>query len=285
MIVTADTADLDRAVLTARGQTERIGLVPTMGALHEGHLSLIGAARDECRFVIVSLFVNPTQFGPQEDFDLYPRPFEADLQACRDAGVDLVFHPDTKTIYADDFATFVEVGGLSAVLEGRFRPGHFRGVTTIVLKLLNLVRPDVAYFGRKDYQQQLLIRRMCRDLAVPVEIRTRPTVRSADGLALSSRNRYLDADQRRSALALSQSLFLARDRLAAGETDLNAIRRAMSQHLASTPRVQVDYATIVHPGTLEDPAEPLPEMIALVAARVDDVRLIDNLPLTHPTSC
>lgn len=281
MIVTADPTDVSRAVRDARDKTERIGLVPTMGALHEGHLSLVRAARDECCFVVVSIFVNPTQFGPHEDFDLYPRPLEADLATCRGAGVDLVFQPDTETIYPDGFATFVEVDGLSQMLEGRSRPGHFRGVTTVVLKLLNIVRPDVAYFGHKDYQQQLLIRQMCRDLGLPVEIRTCPTVRAADGLALSSRNRYLDAEQRRSALALSESLCLARDQLAAGETNLATIRQAMHDHLVSTPRVSVDYATIVHPDTLEEPAEPLPDMIALVAARVDNVRLIDNFPITR----
>jgi len=283
MIVTADPTDVSRAVKDARDNTARIGLVPTMGALHEGHLSLVQAARDECRFVVVSLFVNPTQFGPHEDFDLYPRPLEADLTTCRNAGVNLVFHPETDTIYPDGCATFVEVDGLSQTLEGRFRPGHFRGVTTVVLTLLNIVRPDVAYFGHKDYQQQLLIRQMCRDLALPVEIRTCPTVRAADGLALSSRNRYLDAEQRRSALTLWESLSLARDQLVAGKTDLAAIRQAMHNHLASTPRVNVDYATIVHPDTLEEPSQPLPNMIAIVAARVDDLRLIDNLPITLHT--
>jgi len=280
MIVTADPTDVSRALEAARDKTERIGLVPTMGALHEGHLSLVQAAREECRFVVVSIFVNPTQFGPREDFDLYPRPLDADLDACRSAGVDLVFQPETDTIYPDGCATFVEVEGLSQLLEGRFRPGHFRGVTTIVLKLLNIVRPDAAYFGHKDYQQQLLIRRMCRDLVLPVEIHTCPTVRAADGLALSSRNRFLDAQQRQSALALFESLSIARDQLVVGETDLAAIRRAMYEHLASTPRVNVDYATIVHPDTLQEPAQSLPNMIAIVAARVDDIRLIDNLPIT-----
>ncbi|MCH7688222.1 MAG: pantoate--beta-alanine ligase, partial [Planctomycetes bacterium] len=203
----------------------------------------------------------------------------ADLKACRELGVDLVFHPNEKTVYPDGFSTFVEVKGLSDVLEGKCRPDHFRGVTTVVMKLLNLVQPDVAYFGRKDYQQQLLIRKMCRDLNVPVEISVCPTVREPDGLALSSRNRYLSSEQRRSALSLSQCLRLAKDRLLAGETDVSAVRAEMQKLLESTPDVRVDYATVAHPETLEELSQPLSSMIALVAARVGESRLIDNLPI------
>lgn len=274
-----DVASVRREVSVARQRGETIGVVPTMGALHEGHLSLIRTARQETDYVVVTIFVNPTQFGPNEDFDRYPRTLDADLQACRETGVNLVFHPAVETVYPKGFSTFVEVEGLSDVLEGAHRPGHFRGVATVVLKLFNVTCPDVAYFGRKDYQQQVLIRKLCRDLDLPVEIRTCPTVREPDGLALSSRNKYLDADQRRSSLALSQSLKLAEERLLAGETDVQAVREAMRAYLDATPHVQVDYATVVHPETLAELSEPLPEMVALVAARVDAVRLIDNILL------
>lgn len=270
---------LRQHLAAARRDGARIGLVPTMGALHEGHLSLVRAARRETDFVVVTIFVNPAQFAPQEDFSRYPRALQQDLAACRGEGVALVFHPQVETVYPEGFGTYVEIEGLSDVLEGAFRPGHFRGVATVVLKLLNLVQPDVAYFGRKDYQQQVLIRKMCRDLDLPVEIRTCPTVREPDGLALSSRNRYLSSEQRESALALSRCLRMAEDRLRAGETDVAAVRQAMRAHLESTARMSVDYATIVHPETLEEPSEPLPEMVALVAARVDEVRLIDNIPV------
>ncbi|NOX55735.1 MAG: pantoate--beta-alanine ligase [Planctomycetes bacterium] len=274
-----DPDQVRSAVRAARRQGKRVGCVPTMGALHEGHLSLIRAARAECDFVVVTIFVNPTQFGPNEDFDKYPRPLEADLAACRKEGVDVVFHPAVEAMYPAGSKTFVEVEGLSTIWEGACRPGHFRGVATIVTKLLNVTEPDVAYFGQKDYQQQLLIRQMCRDLLLPVRIRVCPTVREPDGLAMSSRNAYLSPEERRSALALSQALFLARDRLAQGERDLPAIRQAMRDHLESQPNVRVDYVTICHPETLEELEEPLPRMVALVAARVNETRLIDNLLL------
>ncbi|HUG92061.1 MAG TPA: pantoate--beta-alanine ligase [Planctomycetaceae bacterium] len=280
LVVTGQIDATRRDGEAARREGLRIGLVPTMGALHAGHLSLVDTAREECACVVVTVFVNPSQFGPHEDFDKYPRTLEADLAACRRAGADLVFHPTRNLMYPDGFRTWVDVEGLSSVLEGRFRAGHFRGVTTVVLKLLNVVQPDVAYFGRKDYQQQAVIRRMCADLDLPVEIRTCPTVREPDGLALSSRNRYLNPEERRSALSLSESLLLARKRLLAGETDVEAIRRAMWDHLAAVPLVQPDYATVAHPETLEELARPLPHMVALVAARVNSTRLIDNLPIS-----
>jgi pantoate--beta-alanine ligase len=279
MPLVASEPELRSRVTAAKRDGNLVGVVPTMGALHEGHLSLVRAARDECGFVVVTIFVNPTQFGPNEDFQRYPRPLESDLAACREAGVDLVFHPDVATVYPAGFQSFVNVKGLGDVLEGAHRPGHFRGVATIVLKLLQLTQPDVAYFGRKDYQQQLLVRRMCRDLNVPVEIRTCPIVRDGDGLAVSSRNQYLSAAERRSALSLSQSLQLAQRRLQDGDADVAAVRRAMAEHLRSFPGVQVDYATIADPETLQELDRKQPEMVALVAARVGSTRLIDNLPI------
>ena len=279
LVVTGEIERTRAELAAARKTGLSIGVVPTMGALHAGHLSLVDTAREECDFVVVTIFVNPTQFGPHEDFDKYPRTLETDLAACRRAGADLVFHPTRDVMYSAGFRTFVEVEGLSNVLEGRHRPGHFRGVTTIVLKLLSIVQPDVAYFGRKDYQQQVIIRRMCADLDLPVEIRTCPTVREPDGLALSSRNRYLSADERQSALSLSQCLLLARKRLLAGETDMEAIRQAMWSHLTATPFVHPDYAIVADSETLEELSQPQPQMVGLVAARVNSTRLIDNLPI------
>ncbi len=264
-------------VRNAQQRGLRVGLVPTMGALHTGHLSLIQAARSECDFVVVSIFVNPAQFGPQEDFQKYPRNLETDLKLCAEAGTDVVFHPSVEAIYPAGYATYVDVTGLSEVLEGKFRPGHFRGVTTVVLKLFNIIPADYAFFGQKDYQQQAIIRRMCTELNIPVEIRVCPTVREPDGLALSSRNVYLGAEERRSALALSKSLHLARERLAGGGHDLAAVRAEMFELLTKTSRVRAEYATLVHPNTLAEVPEVLPKLVAVVAARVGTTRLIDNL--------
>ncbi len=252
-----------------------------MGALHAGHLSLVEAARRETDDVIVTIFVNPTQFGPNEDFQQYPRTLDRDVAALEAGGVAAIFHPSVETLYPPGFQTYVDVEGISHVLEGAFRADHFRGVATIVLKLLNITRPDVAFFGRKDYQQQLLIRTMCRDLDVPTDIRVCPTVREPDGLALSSRNAYLNDEERQSALALSACLRLAETMIADGETDLATVRRAMRGQLENTALVVVDYATVADAATLEEIATPVSEMVALVAAKVGSTRLIDNI-LIHP---
>ena len=276
-MVTEQIEHVREAVSAARHKGSRVGLVPTMGALHAGHVSLIEAARRECDLVVVSLFVNPTQFGPSEDFTKYPRTWEADLAICRAAEVDLLFKPLPETVYPDRFRTFVEVQGLSDVLEGKFRPGHFRGVATVVLKLLNIVAPDAAYFGQKDFQQQLIIRRMCEDLNLPCDIRVCPTVREPDGLALSSRNVYLSPQERRSALALSRCLHAAERLLQDGETDLERVREQMWKILRETPLVTPEYATVVHPETLEEVRIATLPLVAVVAARVGKTRLIDNL--------
>jgi pantoate--beta-alanine ligase len=268
----------------ARKAGARIGVVPTMGALHAGHLSLMQTAREECDVVVVTIFVNPLQFGPNEDFESYPRPLEEDLDRCRDAGVDFVFHPTRKILYPPGFDTKVEVGQLSTLWEGAHRPGHFRGVTTVVLKLLNIVGADIAYFGLKDYQQQAIIRRMCRDLHVPTEIRACPTVRDADGLALSSRNQYLSPHERTAALAIWKSLTLARDRLLAGESDLESLRSDMRTLLENTEHVVPDYATLADPNTLAELSQPQSRMVALVAAQVGKTRLIDNLLIDQSKS-
>jgi pantoate--beta-alanine ligase len=277
LVVTELVPQMRGIVRNAQQRGSRVGLVPTMGALHAGHVSLIQAARLQCDFVVVSIFVNPTQFGPQEDFAKYPRNLDADLKLCAEAGADVVFHPSVETIYPQGFATHVDVTGLSGLLEGKFRPGHFRGVTTVVLKLFNIVQPDIAYFGQKDYQQQTIIRRMCAELNLPIEIRVCPTVREPDGLALSSRNAYLAAEERRSALSLSKCLRLAQERLAGGERDLARVRSEMFEVLTKTSRVRAEYATVIHPETLEEVPEVLPKLVAVVAARVGTTRLIDNL--------
>ena len=282
MIVVRDVESVRREIAVARARGEEIALVPTMGALHAGHLSLVQTACEECDFVAVSIFVNPSQFGPHEDFDKYPRAFDADLEACRECGVHLVFVPDVATIYPDSFSTFVDVEGLSDVLEGRCRPGHFRGVATVVLKLLNIVQPDVAYFGRKDYQQQAMIRRMCRDLNLQIDIRVCPTVREPDGLALSSRNAFLSREERRSARALSECLRIAESMIVREKAGLDDVRAAMRERLEREPNLQIDYATIADAESLEEVTDPVAEMIALVAARVGKTRLIDNLPIKRP---
>ena len=276
LVVAKTIAELREHVLAARNSGLRVGCVPTMGALHAGHLSLVAAAKRECPFVVVTIFVNPTQFAPHEDLSKYPRPFERDLEMCRAAGVDVVFHPDVETVYPTGATTFVEVGGLSTTLEGAFRPGHFRGVATVVLKLFNMVLPDVAFFGQKDFQQQLLIKQMVRDLDVPVEIRTCPTLREPDGLAMSSRNVYLNPDDRQTSLVLSQALKLATEMCRQAGMNPAAVRAAMRRHLESLPGVRIDYATLVDATSLAEIESFVPEMVALIAARVGTTRLIDN---------
>ena len=282
-IATVQTIDdLRLAVRDARLAGKKIGCVPTMGALHDGHLSLVEAARRETDFVVVTIFVNPTQFGPNEDLEKYPRPLEADLAKCQAAGVDLVFNPDVESVYPAGDSTFVEVPGLSEVLEGAHRPGHFRGVTTIVLKLFNMVQPDIAFFGQKDYQQQLLIRHLVDDLNVPVEIRTCPTVREPDGLALSSRNAYLSPEERQTALALSQALKIASQSLYEEGLSPVEARLRMIEYLSSVPGLVLDYATIADAHSLDEVDKAADEMVALIAARVGTTRLIDNQKISLP---
>ncbi|MCC7419145.1 MAG: pantoate--beta-alanine ligase [Planctomycetaceae bacterium] len=282
MLATPSLTELRQHVAQARAKGLKVGLVPTMGALHAGHRSLVETCRSECGFVVATIFVNPTQFGPNEDFTRYPRTLEADLEMCRAAGADLVFHPETASVYPEGFSTYVDVEGITARLEGESRPGHFRGVATVVLKLFNMAQADVAYFGQKDYQQQLLIRTMCRDLDVPIEIRTCPTIREPDGLALSSRNRYLSPAERAKALSLSKALRMAERLLQAGEKNVSAVRAAMMAVLEEPTGVRVDYASVSDPHTLAELTTPQPEMVALVAARVGTTRLIDNLWISIP---
>lgn len=279
----ADTVPEVRvAVSAAKGAGKRVGFVPTMGALHVGHVSLIERARAECDFVVVSIFVNPTQFGPNEDFNRYPRPRDADLKLCAQAGADLVFYPSVATMYPEGHRTFVEVSGLSKILEGAIRPDHFRGVATVVTKLFNIVQADRAYFGQKDYQQQTLIRVMSRELDLPVEIVTCETIRDPDGLALSSRNAYLSPEERQSGLSLSRALRAAEQLVAQGERSVAKLETAMRLEIEKTPGISLDYAVVVHHESLMPLIEAEPVMAALVAGRVGTTRLIDNLKLQLP---
>lgn len=258
---------------------ETIGLVPTMGYLHEGHLSLVRASRKENDRTVVSLFVNPTQFGPKEDLDRYPRNEERDMELLEKEGADFAFAPSPQTMYLPGHSVSVEETALSRGLCGASRPGHFRGVCTVVLKLFTIVRPDRAYFGEKDFQQFTIVRRMARDLNLPVEIRPCPIIREADGLALSSRNAYLSPVGREAALALSRSLRAARRRFEEGERDAAVLRRGILDLLAEEKGVLPEYAEVRDRETLEEISTlDRPAVIAL-AARVEGVRLIDNIQL------
>jgi pantoate--beta-alanine ligase len=265
-----------------REQDKTIGLVPTMGALHEGHLSLVREARRMCDLVIVSVFVNPTQFALGEDFEHYPRDLTKDAAVLTDYNVDYIFAPSIEEIYPKDFSTYVTVGGLSDPLEGSSRPGHFRGVATVVTILLNIVRPDFAYFGQKDAQQTLVIKRLVRDLAFETEVVVLPTVREESGLALSSRNSYLNEDERRAAQVLYRALSRARDAYKAGERSGSRLAEAVRSTVAAEPLARLDYVTVSDADTLEQ-LEKLDDRTVLVALAVHlgKTRLIDNLVLNR----
>jgi len=261
----------------ARPRAKSLALVPTMGALHEGHLSLVRRAKIQCDVIVVSIFVNPAQFGPAEDLARYPRSPEKDLELLRPLDVDVVFAPSNSEIYPPGFATFLDPGQIATVFEGAIRPGHFRGVATVVLKLSNIVRPDVAFFGQKDFQQVVVIRRLVKDLNLPVQIAVCPIVREADGLAKSSRNVYVKAEDRKAALVLSYSLKRAEEMVHAGEADAHKVLEEMRKTFDAEPRAQLDYATIVNPATLEPIDRVFPGSVALLAARLGRVRVLDNL--------
>lgn len=254
-----------------------IGLVPTMGALHAGHLALVAAARPENDVVVVSVFVNPLQFGPNEDLDRYPRDWERDLKLLEEAEVDAVYRPSVEAMYAADASTRVHVGGLTDSLEGTARPGHFEGVATVVTKLFAAAEPDRAYFGQKDAQQVAVVRRLVRDLDLGVEVRVVPTVREPDGLALSSRNVYLSAEERKAAASISAALREAAAVYASGEHDHVRLRALLAARLALEPLVRPEYAELVDPATFQKPGT-----LAVIAARVGKTRLIDNHDLAKP---
>jgi pantoate--beta-alanine ligase len=261
----------------ARAENRIVGLVPTMGALHRGHLSLIERARRECSPVIASIFVNPKQFGPNEDFSQYPRTFESDSEKLQRAGVDFLFAPEPPEIYPNGFSTYVNVDGLSERLEGRSRPGHFRGVTTVVMKLLQIVQPNFAYFGRKDAQQSRLIAQMARDLNLDTEIVVCPPVREPDGLALSSRNIYLSAEEREAATVLYRALDAARSELAAGVRDALQLQAVLHRTLGAERHARVDYAEVVEAESFEPVVRVSKPSYILLAVFIGKTRLIDNL--------
>ncbi len=263
-----------------RNEGLRIGLVPTMGALHAGHLALVQRSVEECDVSIATIFVNPTQFAPQEDLSRYPRTLESDLDGLRSVKCDLVFVPQNESLYPSGFSTYVTPPAVASPLEGICRPGHFRGVCTIVLKLFGILPANVAYFGQKDYQQLTVIRRMVEDLNVNIRVVGCPTVREPDGLAMSSRNRYLSPEQRQTALCLWNALSLAQRMIQGGEHDIQVLEAAMQRSLIEGGADRVDYARIVHQDTLADLSSLDSPSVALIAARVGSTRLIDNLLLS-----
>ena len=276
MLVERDPVKTRQCVRELRRGGKSVGLVPTMGALHEGHLSLLRRCRAENDVCALSIFVNPTQFGPQEDLGAYPRRLTEDLAVAEELGVDVAFAPRAEDMYQAGFATWVTVEGLTEPLCGRSRPGHFRGVTTVVTKLFNVVEPDRAYFGEKDYQQLAVVRRMARDLNMAVEIRACPTVREADGLAMSSRNARLTAEERALAPALYRALRTAAEAAAKGATGREAEEIARRE-VARTPRFEVQYVEAVDPETLEPKGDRGVPMVLAAAAYLGEVRLVDNV--------
>ena len=264
-------------VRIARERGEKIGLVPTMGALHVGHVSLIEAAVKNGDFVVVSIFVNPTQFCPGEDFEAYPRPLEADLEICRKAGVDVVFAPAPEQIYPSENLTWVTVEKLTEPLCGRNRPGHFRGVTTVCAKLFNIVGPDIAYFGQKDGQQAIVIRRMAADLNMPLKIFVCPTIRESSGLAVSSRNQYLSDRQKQDAANIYASLKECRRMIEAGVTDVPQIIIRMREILQQVPSIEIEYVSIVNAETLQDVQTINGKVLIAAAVKIGPARLIDNI--------
>ncbi len=273
----AVVSDMQSLAESLRKEGKRIGFVPTMGFLHEGHLSLMRTAREECDVVVVSIFVNPTQFGAGEDLDRYPRDSEGDRKKCGSAGVDVLFMPEAKEMYSEGPAVYVTVLGISDILEGAVRPGHFRGVATVVAKLFNTVKPHRAYFGQKDFQQCVVVKRMVKGLNMDVEVVVLPTAREADGLAMSSRNSYLNGEERRKATALYRALRAGEELIRAGVREPEKVRQKMRAELQKEQGVAIDYAEVADPDTLA-PLDTLGgPAVLLVAARLGSTRLIDNL--------
>lgn len=282
MITLSHISELRTLLDRERAAGRTIGFVPTMGALHEGHLSLIREAKRSSDIVVLSIFVNPAQFAPTEDLDRYPRDLQKDSLLAAEAGCDIIFVPTVQEMYPRGFGTYVIVEGLSSTLEGEFRPTHFRGVTTVVLKLLNIVQPRTAYFGQKDVQQSIIIRKMVQELDLPVTVRVVPTVREADGLAMSSRNVYLDPDQRRNAVALVRALALAATSIETGERESAAIIAAMHALIEQHHPTAIDYIRIVDADDLSDKhtLKSGDSIVIPLAVRFGTTRLIDNIILT-----
>lgn len=268
----------------ARKEGRKTGFIPTMGALHEGHLSLIHEAKKENDLIVISVFVNPTQFGPGEDFEGYPRDLKRDRDLASGAGCDIIFTPGVKEMYPEGYSTYVDVEGLTENLCGASRPGHFRGVMTVVAKLFWIVRPDIAYFGQKDLQQAIVVKRMVRDLNMPVKIKTMPTIRHTDGLAMSSRNAYLSGEERTRALVLYQALKKAGEMAAQGEKDPKKLIKTMKSLVEAVPGAKIEYASIVDMDSLKDAKEISGNVMAALAVKIGRTRLIDNVILKGSVS-
>ena len=278
MQVIEKISDMQSYVRKCKLDGKTIGFVPTMGYLHEGHLSLVRIARKRCDILVVSIFVNPTQFGPEEDFDKYPRDFGRDKKLCEQENVDIIFAPSVEEMYPKDSVTYVDMAGeMTKVLCGKYRPGHFRGVMTVVSKLFNIVQPDIAVFGRKDGQQLAVIRRMVSDLNFPIEIIGGETVRESDGLAMSSRNKYLTEEQRKSAPALYKSLLLAKTMIENGETDSSKIVERMRDYISNSGDFKIQYIEIVDADTLTPVDKIRNKVMIALAAFLGETRLIDNI--------
>lgn len=279
MKVIHDLHEIYSQIDFARRDANRIGLVPTMGALHDGHLSLVRRAKQDCDLAVATIFVNPTQFGPNEDLAKYPRTLEADLGTLRNEGCDFVFVPASDRVYSSSHSTYIEPPSVAKRWEGEIRPAHFRGVATIVLKLFQLIPAHVAYFGRKDYQQVAVIKAMVDDLNIPIRIEACETIRESDGIAMSSRNRYLSVEERLRALGLSRALHRVQKSLEAGEVCVAQLEAEMRNELLSAPVDTIDYAVIVDPETMEPVTQVEDVAVAIIAARLGNTRLIDNRTL------
>ncbi len=278
MIVARSISRIRGIIQPVKRKGKVIGFVPTMGALHEGHLSLVRAAKKQTDYVVVSIFVNPTQFGPGEDFRKYPRTFSRDRRLLEKERVNLLFYPSTKTMYTEDFSTYVEETSLSKYLCGKSRPGHFRGVCTVVTKLFNIIQPDVAYFGQKDYQQAQIIKRMVGDLNFPIRIKVMPIVRHKDGLAMSSRNQYLKGKERSNAVILYRALLKGKQMIKDGIKNTSFIRREMVAFIKRAyPSCRIDYVSIVDADTLEDVRTVRRRVLIALAVYIGSARLIDNM--------
>ncbi|MDP3787066.1 MAG: pantoate--beta-alanine ligase [Candidatus Omnitrophota bacterium] len=276
MKIVRSIREIKSELIRCRNKGRAVGFVPTMGYLHEGHLSLIRKARQDNDVVVVSIFVNPTQFGPDEDYGEYPRDLRRDARLCKKSGADYMFHPTVKSMYPKEYSTFISVEGLTKNLCGKFRPGYFRGVATVVAKLFNIVKPDVAYFGQKDAQQSIVIKRMTEDLDMGIRVEVMPTVREKDGLAMSSRNSYLSSDERKRAVTIYRALQLARDLIKLDDKDARGIIREMRKMLAPVA-TKIDYVSIVDPHTLKDVKTITGEVLVAVAVWIGATRLIDNI--------
>jgi pantoate--beta-alanine ligase len=270
-------AKMKQFSLQAKKKDQTIGFVPTMGYLHDGHLALVKKAKEQCDIVVVSIFVNPTQFGPKEDLKKYPRDLARDKAILNKMKVDAIFYPAASSMYPIGYSTFIEVAGIQNGLCGALRPGHFRGVATIVMKLFNIVKPDVAYFGRKDYQQQTIIKKMANDLNMDIKIIDMPTIREMDGLAMSSRNKYLNSTDRKKAAILSRALRFAKELAGSGIKDTKTIKTAMVKLIKTKPGIKIDYINIVDPSTLKDIKTIRGKGVIALAAYLGKTRLIDNI--------